>query len=183
MKLLIASDLHGSAYYAKELQLAVQTEAADKCVLLGDLLYHGPRNDLPREYDPKSVTKILNDMKDKLFCVRGNCDADVDAMVLDFPMLSDYALILADGYTLFATHGHLYNEENLPPLNKGDVLLNGHTHLRIAENRKDYYFVNPGSVSIPKDGYSGYTVFENGVFTQKTFDGVAVATLSIKAKQ
>ncbi|MDD5936228.1 MAG: phosphodiesterase [Clostridiales bacterium] len=167
MKLMIASDIHGSAYYCKELLEAYKAAKADKLLLLGDLLYHGPRNDLPKDYNPKQVIAMLNDMKDEILCVRGNCEAEVDQMVLEFPCMADYIMLYVDGITIFATHGHLYNENNLPPLKKGDILLHGHTH--VTANRKvgDITYVNPGSVSIPKEGtVHGYMIFEDGKFTQ-----------------
>ena len=121
MKLLFASDLHGSAYYAEKLEELIRNEAPDKTVLLGDLLYHGPRNDLPREYDPKKVTAILNGLKTQVLAVRGNCDAEVDQMVLEFPIMADYMALFLEGRMVFVTHGHLFNEENLPNFNPGDV--------------------------------------------------------------
>ena len=117
MKLLFASDLHGSAYYAEKLEELIRNEAPDKTVLLGDLLYHGPRNDLPREYDPKKVTAILNGLKTQVLAVRGNCDAEVDQMVLEFPIMADYMALFLEGRMVFVTHGHLFNEENLPNFN------------------------------------------------------------------
>ena len=119
MKLIIASDIHGSAYYCRMLLEAFKKENADRMLLLGDVLYHGPRNDLPREYAPKAVIAMLNPLKDKIFCVRGNCDTEVDQMVLDFPVLADYAVIVLDDRLIYATHGHNYNEEKLPPLSSG----------------------------------------------------------------
>ena len=127
MKLMIASDIHGSAYYCRQMLEAFDRERADKLLLLGDILYHGPRNDLPREYAPKEVIALLNERKDHILCVRGNCDTEVDQMVLSFPILADYAYLVIDGVTLFATHGHVYNLKHLPPLGKNDILLHGHT--------------------------------------------------------
>lgn len=166
MKLLIASDLHGSAYYCEKLMERIQAEQPDRILLLGDLLYHGPRNDLPDEYAPKTVIPMLNAMKDEIIAVRGNCEAEVDQMVLEFPVMADYAqLVLEDGRTLFLTHGHLFNPENLPPLRKGSVFAFGHVHVKHGEWKGDIAVVNPGSVSIPKDGTHSYMVYENGVFT------------------
>ncbi len=125
MKYLIASDIHGSAYYCARLLQDFAREQADRLVLLGDILYHGPRNDLPREYAPKRVIDLLNGIRQHIFCVRGNCDAEVDQLVLHFPILADYALLEAGGRLIFATHGHHYNLEHLPPLQPGDVLLHG----------------------------------------------------------
>ena len=172
MKWLIASDIHGSYHYCKKLVEAYKIENADKMLLLGDILYHGPRNDLPCEYGPKDVISLLNNISDKILCVRGNCDTEVDQMVLDFNVLADYAIVCDGDVTIFATHGHKFSPNNLPSLNKGDVLLNGHTHVPACENMGDYYYLNPGSVSIPKEqSWHGYIIFENNKFTFKDFDG------------
>ncbi len=172
MKLMIASDIHGSAYYCRQMLAAYDREQPDKLLLLGDILYHGPRNDLPREYAPKEVIRLLNERKDRILCVRGNCDTEVDQMVLSFPILADYAYLAIDGITIFATHGHVYNLTNLPPLGKSDILLHGHTHLPAWENRDGVWYLNPGSVSIPKeDSPHGYMTLEKGTFLWKTLDG------------
>ena len=162
-RLLIASDLHGDRACAELLLARYAESGADRLILLGDLLYHGPRNDLPAGYDPKGVITLLNGVKNELLCVRGNCDTEVDQMVLDFPILADYALIEADGLTVFATHGHRYHLGQLPPLRKGDVLLHGHTHVPKAEPfGEGNVYVNPGSTSIPKEGSPrSYLVYEN----------------------
>lgn len=174
MKWFIASDIHGSFYYSQKMVEAFKKEKADKMLLLGDILYHGPRNDLPRDYNPKKVITLLNDFCDKIMCVRGNCDAEVDQMVLDFPIMADYALINDSGITLFATHGHKFNEENLPPVNF-DVLINGHTHVPKNTIHENYTYINPGSVSIPKENsHNGYLIFENGAFTFKDFEQNAI---------
>ena len=123
MKWMIASDIHGSAYYCRALLAAFEREGANKLLLLGDVLYHGPRNDLPRDYAPKQVIEMLNGIKEKLLCVRGNCDTEVDQMVLDFPVLADYAILVAGERMIYATHGHVYSEQKLTPLGKGDILL------------------------------------------------------------
>ena len=152
MKWMIASDLHGSAYYCRKMLEAFEREGADRLFLLGDLLYHGPRNDLPREYAPKEVIPLLNEKKEKLLCVRGNCDAEVDQMVLEFPVLADYAVLLVGQRLIYATHGHIYHVKNLPPLAPGDVLLHGHTHVPAwTEFGQGNLYLNPGSVSIPKE--------------------------------
>lgn len=168
MKLMLVSDIHGSAYYAEKMRQAYIDEKADRLILLGDLLYHGPRNDLPKDYAPKKVIEILNDIKEEILCVRGNCDTEVDQMVLDFPIMADYAVIYADGRTLYLTHGHKFNTENPPKLKKGDYLVNGHTHIPANEDKGDFIYINPGSVSIPKAG-SGHTymIYENGEFALK----------------
>ena len=177
MKILIASDLHGSAYYCRKLMNAWDREQPEQVLLLGDLLYHGPRNDLPAEYCPKEVAAMLNARREKLLCVRGNCDTEVDQMVLQFPILADYAWIAADGYRLFATHGHVYSPDRLPPIQKKDILLYGHTHVPAWENRGGILCFNPGSVSIPKENSQpGYMMLEAGVFTWKTLDGEIVHT-------
>ncbi len=172
MKYLIASDIHGSAFYCEKVIESFKKEKADKLLLLGDILYHGPRNDLPVEYAPKKVIEMLNPLKDKILCVRGNCDTEVDQMVLEFPILAEYCLIAHDNTLIFVTHGHKFNTSNLPPLSKGDILLHGHTHVPKCENFADIMYLNPGSASIPKeDSHHGYMTFENGVFLWKDFDG------------
>ena len=173
MKWMIASDIHGSAYYCRELLAAAEREGAAKLLLLGDVLYHGPRNDLPRDYAPKQVIEMLNGIKEKLLCVRGNCDTEVDQMVLDFPILADYAILVAGERMIYATHGHIYNEQKLPPLGKGDVLLHGHTHVPKFVEHEDYLYINPGSVSIPKENSPhGYLLLEGTHLTWKSLDGV-----------
>ena len=159
---MFASDIHGSAFWCKKLLAAFENEGAEKLVLLGDLLYHGPRNDFPQDYCPKEVFAMLNAIKDKLVCVRGNCDSEVDQMVLDFPMMADYALLPWGDRTLFLTHGHLFNKEILPPLQAGDVLFNGHFHTPEASPLTGgAWYVNCGSVSLPKDGTKhSYIVLE-----------------------
>ena len=135
MKYMFASDIHGSAYYCRKMLDAFEKEGAERLVLLGDLLYHGPRNDLPKEYAPKQVIPMLNAMKDKIYAVRGNCEAEVDQMVLEFPVMADYCILSIDGKTLYATHGHVYNQNNLPPLCEGDILIHG--SYPCAESRAD----------------------------------------------
>ena len=178
MKWMIASDIHGSAAYCEKLLAAFGREQADRLLLLGDLLYHGPRNDLPQGYAPKEVIAQLSGVKDKVFCVRGNCEAEVDQMVLPFPVLADYCLLEQKGRVIFATHGHHYNLENPPLLQPGDVLLHGHTHIPAKDNSLGFWYLNPGSVSIPKDGSHSYMVYENGTFTAKTLDGEPVASVA-----
>ena len=181
MKLFIASDIHGSEFYCRKLIGAYKREEADKMLLLGDILYHGPRNDLPEGYAPKAVIELLNALKDEILCVRGNCDTEVDQMVLSFPVLADYAVIFDGDTTVYATHGHVYNEGKLPPLSKGDILLHGHTHVPACNEHEDYTYINPGSVSIPKENsHHGYMILENGVFTWKTLEGEVVKVYSIR---
>ncbi len=170
MKLFVASDIHGSEFYCRKMIEAFYKEKADKLLLLGDILYHGPRNDLPKDYNPKAVIEILNKEKKNIVCVRGNCDTEVDQMVLEFPVLADYTMILSKNETLFLTHGHKFSKENLPPLNSCDVFLYGHTHVPEFKKIDDIYFVNPGSVSIPKENsHNGYLIIENKKFTFKDF--------------
>ncbi len=175
MKLMIASDIHGSAFFCRKMLDAYKREQADRLLILGDILYHGPRNDLPQGYAPKEVIAMLNEVKQELLCVRGNCDTEVDQMVLDFPILADYCFLELDGKTIFATHGHVYNPQNLPMLKKGDILLNGHTHIPANEDMGNYVYMNPGSISIPKNGSAhGYMIYENG-FKWKDLDGNELA--------
>lgn len=190
MKWMIASDIHGSAYFCEKLIEAYKRENADKILLLGDILYHGPRNDLPEGYAPKQVIAMLNELAQDILCVRGNCDAEVDQMVLDFPLMADYAIITDDAMPshcakgskedgqriripiIYATHGHVYNNNHLPPLHRGDILLHGHTHVPACEQYETHTYINPGSVSIPKEGSPhSYMVFDGEVFEWKTLEG------------
>lgn len=176
MKWFICSDIHGSEYYCREMLACFDREQADKLLLLGDILYHGPRNDLPKDYNPKAVISLLNERKEKILCVRGNCDTEVDQMVLEFPVLADYAVLFDSDVTVYATHGHVYNEENLPPMSKGDVLLHGHTHVPKNKVCDGFMCLNPGSASIPKENsHHGYMIWENGEFTFKTFNGEIIS--------
>ena len=194
MKWVIASDIHGSEFYCRRLTEAYEREKADRLLLLGDLLYHGPRNDLPRDYAPKKVIELLNALKNDILCVRGNCEAEVDQMVLDFPVMADYALIPLGKRLIFATHGHLFNKDELPPLKAGDILLYGHTHVPICEiiHRAEenggsilnesaepvqeadpgsgIICMNPGSVSIPKQNspFSYMTLETAGTDAEQT---------------
>jgi len=171
MKYMIASDIHGSAYYCKKMVEAYAEEGADRLILLGDLLYHGPRNDLPKEYAPKEVIAMLNGLKDQILAVRGNCDAEVDQMVLEFPIMADYALIEVDGFDLFVTHGHLYDEANPPLLRAGSVLLNGHFHVTPCHVHENFVYMNPGSISLPKEETPhAYLIYENHQFTWKNLE-------------
>lgn len=171
MKWMIASDIHGSEYYCKELLRVYKEEGAERLLLLGDILYHGPRNDLPKDYAPKKVIDMLNAMKDEILCVRGNCDTEVDQMVLEFPVLAEYLLLPIKNRLVFAVHGHNFNEKNLPPLKEGDILLNGHTHVPKCTEHENYVYMNPGSVSIPKENsWHGYMLLEDETFLWKDFD-------------
>ena len=165
MKLIIASDIHGSAYWCGRLVEEIEKENPDKVVLLGDLLYHGPRNDLPRDYAPKKVIPMLSALSERIIAVRGNCEAEVDQMVLPFPCLAEYSQLLVDGRIFHLTHGHHGNPQNLPQLPKDSVFLYGHTHVKFDQEVAGIRCLNPGSVSIPKDGSHSYLVYEDGVFT------------------
>ena len=172
MKWMIASDIHGSALYCGQLLEAYAREGADRLVLLGDILYHGPRNDLPEEYAPKRVIGMLNPLRLDILCVRGNCDCEVDQMVLQFPILADYALLALGKRMIFVTHGHTYNNAHLPPLHPGDILLHGHTHIPACEEYATHIYLNPGSVSMPKENTPrGYMTLEGHTFRWKTLDG------------
>lgn len=182
MKIMIASDLHGSAYYTMKMAELFEKERPEKLVLLGDLLYHGPRNALPKEYDPPKVAEILNAMKEDLLCVRGNCDCEVDQMVLEFPILAEYAIFFDQGREMFMTHGHVYNEENPPLIAKKDILLHGHTHIPEARDAGTMYIVNPGSVSIPKGGSeNSLMLYEDGIFRLLALDGRELQKLDVRA--
>ena len=176
MKLLIASDIHGSSFYCKKLLEKYNDEKPDKLVLLGDILYHGPRNDLPRDYAPKDVIKMLNPLAKSVLCVRGNCDTEVDQMVLDFPVLADYSVIFDGKITMYLTHGHHIDNIKCTPK---DFVVAGHTHIPACEKRDGYTYINPGSVSIPKeDSHHGYIIYENGTFVWKDFDGNIIKQIS-----
>ena len=172
MKWMVASDIHGSAKYCRELLDAYEREKADRLLLLGDLLYHGPRNDLPDEYAPKMVIAMLNAKKNQILCVRGNCDAEVDQMVLEFPILADYCMLDLGTKLVYATHGHLTSAEQLPPLREGDLFLQGHTHVPMNEVKNGIRCMNPGSVSLPKqDSGRGYMILETNQAVWKELDG------------
>lgn len=181
MKLMFASDIHGSEFYCKKALEAYKKEKPEKLILLGDLLYHGPRNDLPKDYNPKSVIALLNERKEEVLCVRGNCDAEVDQMVLEFPILADYMILYLEGRMVFVTHGHIHNKENLPMLKKGDILLHGHTHVQAMEENEAYLYINPGSVSIPKENnQNSYMIYEDGIFIIKNLEGDEILRKNIK---
>jgi putative phosphoesterase len=172
MKIMIASDIHGSEYYCKKMIDRYAEETPDKLLLLGDILYHGPRNDLPKDYNPKAVIKMLNDMKEEILCVRGNCDTEVDQMVLEFPIMAEYCVLFEKGRMIFVTHGHTFNMKNQPMLKEGDILLHGHTHIPAKEIFDGKFYLNPGSVSIPKEGSEhSYMMYEDGLFTWKELEG------------
>ena len=182
MKLIIASDIHGGAECCQKLLHAAEREGTEKILLLGDLLYHGPRNDLPEDYAPKKVIEMLNAIKDKIVCVRGNCDAEVDQMVLDFPITAEISTIYdseAD-LTIFMSHGHKFSPSNLPALSEKSVFLYGHTHVKKIENVDRVVCINPGSITLPKENNpKTYATYENGIFEIKTLDGVVCDRISI----
>ena len=185
MKIMFASDIHGSAYYCRRMLEIYEASGASRLVILGDILYHGPRNDLPREYAPKEVISMLNPLKNQIYAVRGNCDTEVDQMVLEFPILADYALLSIEGKTFYATHGHVYNQDHLPPMQEGDILIHGHTHLLKAEQAETescgrITVLNPGSVSIPKGGNPPtYAILDGREFTILTFEDETVAGITL----
>lgn len=186
---MIASDIHGSGYWCGKLLEKFKESGAEKLVLLGDLLYHGPRNDLPEGYAPKEVFAMLNGMRDKILAVRGNCDAEVDQMVLEFPIMADFAFLSLHGCRIFATHGHVYNDQEpgrMPLLTEGDALLFGHIHLPVAEKKTDpkrginYTLLNPGSVSLPKDGNpNSYAILSEKTFTILDFSGNVLKSIDL----
>ncbi len=173
MKLLICSDIHGDLESAEKMLEIYHSEGAEKILLLGDILYHGPRNDLPKTYNPREVIKLLNENREKLLCVRGNCDTEVDQMVLDFPILADYIYLSLDGLSVFATHGHKYNTETLPPLRGGEILLHGHTHIpAFLEFGDGNIYLNPGSVALPKvENPRTYMLYFERTFALKDLSG------------
>ena len=175
MKLMIASDIHGSAFWCARMLEQFEREGAEKLILLGDVLYHGPRNDLPQEYAPKQVIAMLNPLAEKILAVRGNCDCEVDQMVLDFPVLADYGVLFLNGRTVYLTHGHVINKEKTIPFVRGGILLHGHTHVPACEDCGGFWYLNPGSVSIPKNGSAhSYMTYADGVFSWKNVEDGAV---------
>lgn len=174
MTVVIASDIHGSAHWTRRLLESCEAEQASQLLLLGDVLYHGPRNPLPAEYDPKEVSRLLNRWSDRIIAVRGNCDSEVDSMVLEFPLVSS-AILFLDGHRFLCTHGHVYGPDNPPPMGANDILLSGHTHLYTQDERDGRFFLNPGSVSLPKEGRAHtYMVYRDHVCTLQQFDGSVV---------
>ncbi len=164
-KIMVASDIHGSAYYCRQLLEAYRRERAEKLIILGDVLYHGPRNDLPKEYAPKEVITMLNAVKTEILCIRGNCDTEVDQMVLDFPIMSEQAILYINNKTIYLAHGHKLDEKNMPMMKNGDILLCGHTHVPEYSKKDTYTYVNPGSVSIPKnDSEHSYMIIEDRMY-------------------
>ena len=182
MKLLICSDIHGDVECVNKILEIFESEGYDKLVILGDILYHGPRNDLPSHYSPKEVITALNAVADKIIAVRGNCDTEVDQMVLNFPVLADYAVLFLDGSTVYLTHGHKYSVANPLPLSHGDIMLYGHTHVLKIEKAENNLFINPGSITIPKENNPrSYMRYEDGKFTILDFSGNKLGQISIKS--
>ena len=180
MKIMFASDIHGSYSSAQKIADAYEKEGAARLILLGDLLYHGPRNPLPKKYNPQAVAALLNAYKNDILCVRGNCDSEVDQMLLDFPIMADYSLLSADGLDMFLTHGHLYNEQQLPPLKNGSIFISGHTHVPRAVKNGNYVFLNPGSASLPKEDFKkSYMIYENATFVIKDFKNRTIFSLTV----
>ena len=180
MKLFFMSDIHGSVYYLNEALERFEDENGDYLVILGDILYHGARNPLPKEYNPKKIIEGLNSYSDIIIAVRGNCDSEVDEMVLDFPIMSTYSTILYNDRRLFLSHGHIYNEDNMPKLSRGDLFIYGHTHIPKAEKVGDIYIINPGSITLPKENNpNSYGILEDDIFTIKDLDGNILKKLHI----
>ena len=172
MKIFFMSDIHGSIHWLTQALEKFDQEKADYLVILGDLLYHGPRNPLPEDYNPKAVASALNARKDKIIAVRGNCEAEVDQMMLEFPVMADYTILFYEGRRIFATHGHSFSIDNLPPLSEKDAFIQGHTHVPVAEQKAGVYVLNPGSITLPKENFpNSYAVLEDNVFVVKDFEG------------
>ena len=183
MRWMIASDIHGSAYYCRKMIEAYRRERADKLLLLGDILYHGPRNDLPKDYAPKEVIAMLNEIKEEILCVKGNCESEVDQMVLEFPIMADYCILYLNDRMIFATHGHVHNLEHVPMLKKGDILLHGHTHVPVCRETDRCIYMNPGSISIPKeDSLHSYMILDEK-FEWKDLNGEVYMEKEIRWKR
>ena len=171
MKILVVSDIHGSAWYAQKALEAVEIHKPDQILILGDILYHGPRNPLPKDYCPAKVVELLNPLQDKILAVRGNCDAEVDQMLLKFNIMSDYTVLYLGNRRIFATHGHLYSPEALPHMSEGDAFLYGHVHLPKAYKENGIYILNPGSITLPKQNNPHtYGLLDEKSFTILTDD-------------
>ncbi|WP_105902521.1 phosphodiesterase [Vibrio gangliei] len=181
MKLFFISDLHGCLPATQHvLNLFEQSDAAH-LILLGDVLNHGPRNPIPAGYNPAEVAKLLNQYKTRIIAVRGNCDSEVDQMLLDFPMMAEYSiLLLENGKKLFLTHGHHYNQQRMPNLNIGDVLCHGHTHIIQADWAGEQFIFNPGSITFPRNNEgASYGMYDDGVFTIYSLEGECLLTSEI----
>lgn len=180
MKLFIISDIHGSLYYLKKVIEIFKKENYDKLIILGDELYHGPRNPLPKDYSPKDVIEILNSYKDKIIAVRGNCDSEVDQMVLNYPIMNDYSLLYLGDKRVYITHGHIYNKENPLPMSEGDILIYGHFHIPMIEKIDGKYFFNPGSISLPKNSSKhSFAILDENSFTIKDLDENTIMSIDL----
>lgn len=180
MKIFFISDIHGSLYYLEKALELYKEEGANFIVLLGDALYHGPRNPLPEQYNPQAVANLLNQYKDKIIAIRGNCDSEVDQMLIEYPMMSDYSIILYNNRRLFLTHGHIYNEDNLPNLSENDVLVHGHTHVPVAKKHNKIYILNPGSTTLPKENNpNSYAILEDNLFQIKDLEGNVIKEIKL----
>ncbi|AIW19621.1 phosphodiesterase [Vibrio coralliilyticus] len=181
MKLFFASDLHGSLPATEKVLSQFDQSGAEALVLLGDILNHGPRNPVPEGYNPPAVAERLNQYAQQIIAVRGNCDSEVDQMLLSFPMMMDYAWVLLEsGHRLFVTHGHLYNTDKRPPLKRGDVIAHGHTHVPVAQWQGEQVIFNPGSVAFPRNGFEpSFGVYEEGELKVVTFDNQVLASIQL----
>ena len=180
MKLMFASDLHGSLFFCEKLMCEYKKEKPDKLILLGDLLYHGPRNNLTKNYDTQKVAELLNSIKNNIICVQGNCDAEVDQAVLNFEIRADYINMYLENRLIFLTHGHIYNKNHLPFLNSGDIIIHGHTHVPTIEKIGEIIYINPGSVSLPRNNsQNSFMLYYNREFKVKDFDGKIIMHLKI----
>jgi len=180
MKIFFISDIHGSLFFLKKALERYKKEGASYIVMLGDALYHGPRNPFPEEYKPQEVASLLNEYKEKIIAVRGNCDSEVDQMLIEYPMMADYSIILYNNRRLFLTHGHIYNQDNLPNLSENDVLVHGHTHLPVAEKHNKIYVLNPGSISLPKENNpNSYAILKDNLFQIKDLEGNVIKEINL----
>lgn len=184
MKYLIISDIHGASAPVKKALFYFNELHCDKLIILGDILYHGPRNPIPSDYNPQEVVALLNSLKEQIIAVRGNCEAEVDQMLLQFPCMSDYGMIVDNDRTIFATHGHLFNPTQLPALPKDSLFLYGHTHLWELEKRVDFTVCNPGSITLPKENRPAtFAVYEDGVLSVRTLEeNLILQSIDLKSK-
>jgi putative phosphoesterase len=182
MKLMFISDIHGSLFWLERALEKVEEEQPDSLIILGDFLYHGPRNPLPKDYNPQEVANKLNayNKNKPITAVRGNCDAEVDQMLLEFPMMGDYVMLLHEGRRIYATHGHGFSIEHLPALSEKDIFIQGHTHIPVADVKEGVYVLNPGSISLPKENNpNSYAILEGGQFIVKDFEGNVVKKITV----
>ena len=180
MKLFFISDIHGSLFYLNKAIELYKKEEANYIVFLGDALYHGSRNPLPKDYNPQGVASLLNEYKDKIIAVRGNCDSDVGQMLIEYPMMAEYSIILYNDRRLFLTHGHIYNEKNLQNLSANDVLVQGHTHIPVAKKLNKIYVLNPGSISLPRENNpNSYAILKDDLFQIKDLDGKVIKEIKL----